>query len=568
MLKATMHSKDESGAVAIMVALLLVVFVGFTALAVDVGYLYSVKRQLQAAADAAALAGCQELIKGVSESGVLDEARLYAEGDETKSYNNVAPGDGLTMIPAGVNNPNTGNPYTEVTESYVKVAVKKDTTLFFGRIFDALGYKTIMAQSKAKVVYLTGLKNIAPWGVPIVQASRVTAQVGGNPEVELSYNSGTSKWEGQLPVGMFASTNGYNVTVTAYNNQTEYPDGTSEYPNGVPETLHPASNIVVQQAGARIQNVYLSKYYATIGQDSTFTLYVESTETPKASFTNNNNISLSPVSGSPNLYSVTLSVPATTGLKETYPIDVSVGSGNDKYEIRSAAILVARRATYPIKEVSLGQAFFTQGAAGLASISVELNDYEYGQSYPLKVIGGEGEVGNFCALDLATIKHPPNWRHPQHPSEYDITTDPNYSPPAYYNYLAEYFPFVIHLGDTIWTQTGTLSAPQTMSALDTRFDGDNRTFSQWVADGKPNTKRVIFVPIVEKMQVTTGSSPMRVVSFAAFYVEPTSGSSGSNVNIIGRFIEYVAPSEAISETPPDSNYYLQTPHLVSAGLDF
>ncbi len=56
---------DQKGAVAVIVAVCLVVFVGFTALAVDVGHLYVVRNELQNAADAGALAGarclfCQE----------------------------------------------------------------------------------------------------------------------------------------------------------------------------------------------------------------------------------------------------------------------------------------------------------------------------------------------------------------------------------------------------------------------------------------------------------------------------------------------------------------------------
>lgn len=51
----------ESGAVLVLVALLLVVILGITALAIDIGHLLVVKNQLQNAADAGALAGCRVL---------------------------------------------------------------------------------------------------------------------------------------------------------------------------------------------------------------------------------------------------------------------------------------------------------------------------------------------------------------------------------------------------------------------------------------------------------------------------------------------------------------------------
>jgi Flp pilus assembly protein TadG len=58
---APREERSEAGAIAIVVALLMVAMVGFSALVIDVGSLYEQRRQLQTAADAAALAGVQEL---------------------------------------------------------------------------------------------------------------------------------------------------------------------------------------------------------------------------------------------------------------------------------------------------------------------------------------------------------------------------------------------------------------------------------------------------------------------------------------------------------------------------
>ena len=55
--------EDERGAVAVVVGLMLVVLVGFAAIAVDVGAMYSQRAQLQNAADAAALAAAQVCAK-------------------------------------------------------------------------------------------------------------------------------------------------------------------------------------------------------------------------------------------------------------------------------------------------------------------------------------------------------------------------------------------------------------------------------------------------------------------------------------------------------------------------
>lgn len=53
--------KDESGQALVLVALLMVVLLGFAALVIDVGSLYITKANLQNAADAAALAGAKDL---------------------------------------------------------------------------------------------------------------------------------------------------------------------------------------------------------------------------------------------------------------------------------------------------------------------------------------------------------------------------------------------------------------------------------------------------------------------------------------------------------------------------
>ncbi|MDX6438544.1 MAG: hypothetical protein QOF45_1127 [Gaiellaceae bacterium] len=57
----TVRPQEERGQVIVLVVLMLIVLLGFAALVVDVGYAYYAHRTLQASADAAALAGAQEL---------------------------------------------------------------------------------------------------------------------------------------------------------------------------------------------------------------------------------------------------------------------------------------------------------------------------------------------------------------------------------------------------------------------------------------------------------------------------------------------------------------------------
>lgn len=58
---ALLHPGNDDGVVAVMVAVLIVALLGFAAMAVDAGAYYAERRQMQTAADAAALAGVQDL---------------------------------------------------------------------------------------------------------------------------------------------------------------------------------------------------------------------------------------------------------------------------------------------------------------------------------------------------------------------------------------------------------------------------------------------------------------------------------------------------------------------------
>jgi len=531
---------EDEGATAVIVALVIFVLVGFAALAVDLGYSFSVKRQLQTAADAAALAGCRVLADGASNASVQAEVDAYA------AANGIAPGDSLYVED------------TDIGADYVQVTVAKDSPLFFGRIFGS-GSSMIRANSRAEVAYLTGLRGIVPWAVPVIaQATKVTVTING-VEVELN-NEGSGLWSKTFSAPGTRLTTGYSMDVAVYNSQTAYPDGTSNgYPDGVPEYMTDAARVFIAPTDCPITDVTLSDYVVTAGDVTTVQLSVCSPGAQKVTARfNGKNINLTLVNATTGLWQKTLTVPTSDKLVATYPIDID----SDKYSVTSAATLVVRRSTYPVLDVELAD--YTVNPGGALTVSVQLNDYTYGNLYELRVSGGGAEIGNFCWIDLSTIRHTPYWQNPQDPAEYDVTTDPNYTPPTAYCYLENSFPFVIHLGDTIWTETGAMSGPQSEAALEARFAGDDRTFAQWEADvaagGDSSSTRIVYVPVVEKMQAVTGQTPLRVVSLAAFYVEPDSDIKGNE--IVGRFIEYVAPSDAISEEPPDG-LYVKTVRLVA-----
>ncbi len=71
------HLKNQRGSATIIIALCMTVLLGFTALVIDVGVITSEKSRISNAADAAALAGAQELI--INNSNAINVANQYLE---------------------------------------------------------------------------------------------------------------------------------------------------------------------------------------------------------------------------------------------------------------------------------------------------------------------------------------------------------------------------------------------------------------------------------------------------------------------------------------------------------
>lgn len=516
--------RNQKGAIAVIIAIVASLLIGFTAIAVDVGYLYEVRRQLQSAADAAALAGAQELIKDGSETDILNVAESYAKQNDFPK--DLGTGEELQMFRTP--------PQTEIGADYVKVTVTKTVNLFFARIF-GISNSDVDAQAKAQVVYLTGGDKIVPWGVTVIYPSRLTAKIGNEPEVELTETS-EQIYQGLLSVPSVTNQAGYPVTVTAYNGQV------------FPESIFPAEYVIVGNSNL-IQKVWLSQNYVNDPDSSVkyTTLYVESTGTPQARF-NGKNYALT-YNSSENRYEVALRIPDITNAIKQFPITVDVPGATTN------AVLWVHRSSYPIKSVSIDPRSFPEGPSNFANVTVEMNEFQYGEAYDLKVVSG-GESGNFNALDFRYVWHPP---------DYTTNHGENDSAADYYDNISGVYSGWIHIGDIIETKTGVLSQPTTVKALETRFTGCTHTspnaWDLWVADEKPlDCGRVVFVPIVEKLERMTGKSEVIVVNLAAFFIEspPDQGT-----NLKGRFIEYITRTGEYTDQPPPGGIYLKTSRLVN-----
>lgn len=114
--------KEEDGQSLVMVALLFVVLLSFSALVVDVGMLYVAKAELQNAADAGALAGAS-----VPLADTINKAKEYAR---TNGVDDTVPGTTITVNPnvtvTSVPVNTSGSKYTEQELAEIKASLIAD----------------------------------------------------------------------------------------------------------------------------------------------------------------------------------------------------------------------------------------------------------------------------------------------------------------------------------------------------------------------------------------------------------------------------------------------------------
>ena len=128
------HRRRSSGQILALATISLVVLLGFTALAVDIGFLYSTRRRMQTAADAAAIAGATALRDGQNYTKAADDVTSF--NGFTNSQNSVT---------VTVSEPTLPSPYPSGV-TYVEVDISQSVPTYFLRV---LGYKSMNVGARA-----------------------------------------------------------------------------------------------------------------------------------------------------------------------------------------------------------------------------------------------------------------------------------------------------------------------------------------------------------------------------------------------------------------------------------
>ena len=147
----------------------LVELMAFLALAVDVGMLWTERRQMQTAVDAAAVAGAVALRDG-------DNVQTAAA--EAATLNSFTNGQNNTTVT--VNNPPLSGAYAG-NSNYVEAIVYRPETTYFLR---ALGYKTVNVQTRAVSGAINGP------GLHVRSGSHQSAAIGMTGSMEITLSCG------------------------------------------------------------------------------------------------------------------------------------------------------------------------------------------------------------------------------------------------------------------------------------------------------------------------------------------------------------------------------------------
>ncbi len=160
-------NQRSRGQIMIIVAIMMVVLVGFVAVAVDVGYAAAEHRQVQSAVDSAALAAAQEAMDSASSGQIVSAAKAYGAENASVSTDNVT-----------VDYPPTNGPHKD-DKNFIQVTITKDVERFF-----------------------TGVVYNGPWKVTATATAGVVGASSDAALLALNSNSGGIKTAGSSTINV------------------------------------------------------------------------------------------------------------------------------------------------------------------------------------------------------------------------------------------------------------------------------------------------------------------------------------------------------------------------------
>ncbi len=507
---------DDSGAVATIVAIMLFAFIAIAAISIDQGYLFDTRRQLQSAADAAALAGCSKLIETKDPVAADTAARAYAAAN--------ASGAGINLVVESVVVDKANTPWS------VRVSVTRDVPAWFASVFGPSS-NLVRAVAKAEKQPLTGSRNVMPWALPTLEDDDIK-QVnlyavdgkGGTASSSFASKSAARQWTGSIPAP--STPDGYDLKVE-FVTQVSGGPLISEWV-GDSHGAQGAGRIVVPPTGYPFASVEVVNDWPASDEVPAITVNVKTNDPVsdvKLDVGKTKNLAMT---GSGTAWTITLGpaeLPFDDKFLDTFPVNVHV-AGKDSFV---DAYVHVRRSTYPVKSVA-GSAVASAGE--MVPVDIRLTDFSPnvltpGQIYTLRVGSSGVETGNFGEINYSKLVHMAGC--PPDPAGADLGNNVR-------DWIAEGYGGGLHIGDHAQMSPG--NSGWTANAVRDR-----------IAKYGPQ----IIVPVVARYEQKSGGSYEVVVrNFAAFTITQVLDDS----TVRGEFIEYVANPSTYG-TPPGGGTVFQ-----------
>ena len=154
--------RRDKGQVLVLVALAILALLGMAALGIDMGFMWSVRHELQRSADSGALAGASRWIEAGSEwSSDSADPVMVAARERAKDY---ATKDKVVTTPLDRN--------TEVdvifpSQDRIRVTTHRTVPLYFGRVLGRASQRISATAVAEAAIADTGVKCLKPFGIPI-----------------------------------------------------------------------------------------------------------------------------------------------------------------------------------------------------------------------------------------------------------------------------------------------------------------------------------------------------------------------------------------------------------------
>lgn len=570
--------RDESGAVLILVALMMVVFLGLVALVVDGGDLFTQQRDLQTAADSGALAGALALAHGEDWS---EKASNFLEGNRAANPNFSA--DSVWLSVKQIDGPKITGP-DGIERGGVRVTLhEKGVRLFFAPFLDEVWKDggEVGASAAAGIKALISVNDIFPiMGKYYIERLRVrlrpvgTEPSQGDPKYYLTEGAadeGYATWGKDFtapPTGV------YWVTLEAVDDEENVyarwadigrldvrdPASTTPYVYDLTRPLH--SNTVTVRIAAR-DDVSVSRVTSSAGNVTLASLPVElepgwnlwtATITPSPDFREppygNSTNSYEAVRVSFRTRSLPPGPPNHTDYNDVarFP-DFHKEDGDFDVPVIAFSMPTTILPLTPLSAEATATAF-EFGQPFQLKVKSNINDTQGGTRNSANVWDGVGLVDEI--VDGFS------------PDRNDW--EPVNSPLQIGNKLA------YESGSTVGQINGGWSQRYLLSGFDNSDRlGPGDFDEETVPDIAPNDPNFIIVPLVYYRnlddsltyhdsrlgEITLTGGEYRIAMFAGLYVT-TDPSDTNNATIDGYFIRSLAQGESVDVDPDEEGLYIQT----------